>query len=35
MAVISVVAGLLSIVLLAMSIRPFRDCVEKAPVAEG
>jgi MFS family permease len=35
MAVISVVAGLLSIVLLAMSIRPFRACVEKTPVAEG
>jgi len=35
MAVISVGAGVLSIVLLSLSIKPFRACVENAPVAEG
>jgi len=33
MAVISVAAGILSILLLSLSIRPFRACVEKAPGA--
>jgi len=35
MAVISVVAGILSIILLWLSLRPFRACVEMGPVAEG